>query len=120
MSPTRTERSPGVTACAAGALIWSMSHWRPDRVSPVGAVGAAAVVCVAPASEPSSMRVANFAVAETPSTPLVARMVCANDDEVDEATTTEIDDHDDTTRPPAALTAVVAADTEEPCDRTTR
>src|SRR5919198_5137665 len=33
MSPTTTEVLPVVIACAAGALIWSMSHCSGDRVS---------------------------------------------------------------------------------------
>jgi hypothetical protein len=81
----------------------------------VGAVGAASVAdCVASAPEASSTRVANFAVAETPWTPLTARIDCANDEEEDDATTTEIAGHDETTRPPAAVTERDAPVSEAP------
>ncbi len=37
MSPTTTSGLPPLMACACGALIWFMSHCRPDRLSPPGA-----------------------------------------------------------------------------------
>ena len=33
MSPTRMSALPPLMACACGVRIWTMSHWRPDRLS---------------------------------------------------------------------------------------
>jgi hypothetical protein len=81
VSPTSTEGLPPVIACACGALIWAMSHCRPESGSaPTGALPGNGVLAAPPASTCSFGNfVAKPAVADAFSTRLSCSKLSLND-----------------------------------------
>ncbi len=77
MSPTRTP-VPVSSACASGAWIWSMSHCRFDRLSPVVATETDAAAAPALVSDASGSWTPNPFVADTPWTLVSFFIVAAN------------------------------------------